>query len=144
MMRGCRWLYSLGIEAEPEGSALRVNRTLPIHPWGRAFRPAHLITEEKDQVDAPVLDAALGQAVGDAARFRRQPGLETQELRELVFQHELGEAALAELLTEAHERHVADLLAHRQAACRLAGHFVRGRDLEEVDIERLADRLSQL
>ena len=46
--------------------------------------------------------------------FRGEARLEAQELRQLVLEHELGEAALAELLTEADEGLVADLLAERQ------------------------------
>ena len=86
-----------------------------------AFRPRESIAKEKNQIDAGALDAALGQAVGDAARFRREPRFHAQELRELVLQHELGEAALAELLAEADERLVADLLAERDAAGGLPG-----------------------
>ena len=47
--------------------------------WSRA-PPAVLITEEEDQVDAAALDAALVEAVGGAAGFRRRGGLQAQEL----------------------------------------------------------------
>src|SRR4029077_8858599 len=79
----------------------------------------------------------------DAARFRREARLGAQEPGELILQHELGEAALAELLAEADERLVADLLAEREAPRRLPRFDVRRGDLEEVHVERLADRAAE-
>src|SRR6185503_15149913 len=101
------------------------------------------VAEEEHPIQPGPLAAALGETVGHAARFRRKPGFGAQELRQLVLQHELGEAALAELLAEADECLVADLLAERHAAGGIAGDVVRRGDLEEVHVERLADRSAE-
>src|SRR6185503_9739136 len=101
------------------------------------------VAEEEHPIQPGPLAAALGETVGHAARFRRQPRFGAEELRQLVLEHELGEAALAELLAEADERLVADLLAEREAAGRLPRVHVRRGDLEQIDVERLADRPTQ-
>src|SRR5690349_588135 len=109
-----------------------------IEQIGTAFHTS--VAEEENQVHACAFDAALGQTVGDAARFRRDFRIEAQEFRELVVEHELREAALPELLLEFHERLVGDLLAKRDAPRGLTRLRIGGRDLEEIDVERLADR----
>ena len=84
-------------------------------------RNLDLVAEEKNQIHARALDATLGEAVcgGGVSGARRVSS--AQELRQLVLEHELGEAALPELLAEADEGLVTHLLAQRHAAGGLAG-----------------------
>ena len=100
--------------------------------------PAASITEEEDQIDAVLLDPALTDAVGFAARFGRGGAFESQEAGELIFELELGDAAFAELLAQLEERAIADLLADGDAGAEIPG-FRGGRDLEEIQIERATD-----
>ena len=69
-------------------------------------------------------------------------GLQAQEVGELILDQELGDVALAELLPQLDERAVADLLAERDARAEVA-RFGRRRDLEEIEVERAADRLAE-
>ena len=57
-----------------------------------------------------------------------------------ILDHELAQVAIAELLTEFEEHPIANLLADGHARAQLA-RLGRRRDLEEIDVQRPADRL---
>ena len=59
-----------------------------------------------------------------------------------ILDHELAQVAIAELLTEFEEHPLANLLTDGHARAQLA-RLGRRRDLEEIDVQRPADRLAQ-
>ena len=65
-----------------------------------------------------------------------------QESRELVLELELGRVAGAELLPQLDERALVQLLTERDRRAEIAG-LGRRRDLEQIEIERLADRFAE-
>ena len=74
--------------------------------------------------------------------LRRTAGLRAQEPRELVLELELGRAVRAELLAQPEERALSELLPERDARAQFSG-IRRRRDLEQIEVERLADRLPE-
>ena len=74
-----------------------------------------------------------------AVRDRR---LQAEEVRQAILEHELAHFLRAELLAEAHEQALRDLVSDRdQPAGRIA--FARGLQLELIQVEDAADRLRQ-
>src|SRR5690348_9104325 len=96
------------------------------------------VTEEEDEIDSGALDPTLGDAVSRVAGFGRSLGGRAQESRNVVFQLELGRRLGAELLIQLEERFLVQLLADGDRCAELAG-LCRRRDLEDVEVERLAD-----
>src|SRR5688500_1904534 len=100
-------------QLHPSDATRTANWKLETGNW--KLQPRRSVTEEEDQIDSRALDSPLADAVGRAGRFRRRGRLQPQEVEQLIFQQELGDVALAELLAHLEERAVADLLPQRQA-----------------------------
>src|SRR6476469_9921839 len=102
-----------------------------------------LIAEIENQIDAGPFNAGRQRAIGGAhALALRRGGLQTKEARELVFQDDFADLLAAELLLEAEEQRVADLLADGHDAAGAAG-FGGGLDLEDIEVQGAAQRLRQ-
>src|SRR6476620_10502617 len=100
------------------------------------------VAKEEDQIDSLFLDPALVDAVGRSGCLRRGGGLESEEAGDAVLDAELRRALLPELLIQLDERALVDLLTQRDRRTQIAG-LGRGRDLEQIEVERLADRLAK-
>ena len=88
------------------------------------------------------LDAALAEAVAGSDVSGAADACSRRKSGELILEQELADVALAELLAQLEERPVADLLADRDPRAELVP-FGGGRDLEQIQIERAADRLAE-
>src|SRR3954471_24178954 len=100
------------------------------------------ITEKEDQIDPCPFNSPLVDAIGGTGRLGRRVRVQAKKPRNLELHLELCGAAVAKLLIQLDERALIHLLPQRDRRAQIAILRCR-RDLEEVDVQRFADRFAE-